>query len=174
MDRANTPIPGLISSLEAMINASVSAALDRRLGHNHHPLSVQVDTAVASALDRCLGLGDGDLDNHIETSVARAVNRRLGPLDSAISAQIILGAPQSPVSESTQPNHNTVPQTAARALLSAVPRKEINLQDLRYDIGLAKAQLEGLDDNDGEYAVISRSIDLHCQTLLHLCSSFSV
>lgn len=153
MDRANTPIPGLISSLEAMINASVSAALDRRLGHNHHPLSVQVDTAVASALDRCLGLGDGDLDNHIETSVARAVNRRLGPLDSAISAQIILGAPQSPVSESTQPNHNTVPQTAARALLSAVPRKEINLQDLRYDIGLAKAQLEGLDDNDGEYAV---------------------
>lgn len=159
MDRANTPVPGLISSLEAMIDASVSAALDRRFGFTADLLSVQVDAAVASALDLRLGIGGVDLENHIETSVARAVSRRFGPLGSVISAQIVLGAPQSPVPESTQSNHTIVPQTTPRALSSTAPRDPTTLQDLPHDIELANAQLEGLDGNDGEIAVDKMAIE---------------
>lgn len=94
MDGAITPMSGLLSSLEAMIDVTVSAALDRRLGPARDPLSVQVDAAVTSALDRRLGPAGVDLDNRIEVSVARAVRQRFGPLGSAISAHIILGVPQ--------------------------------------------------------------------------------
>ncbi len=94
MDGANTPMSGLLSSLEAMIDVSVSAALDRRLGPARDSLSVQIDAAVTSALDRRLGPAGVDLGNRIEVSVARAIRQRFGPLGSAISAHIILGVPQ--------------------------------------------------------------------------------
>ncbi len=94
MDRAKAPSPGLMSSLEAMIDKSVSAALDRRLGPARDPLSVQVDAAIASALDRRLGLAGVDLDSHIEVSVARPVGRKFGPHGSVVDAQVVFGARQ--------------------------------------------------------------------------------
>ncbi len=159
MDRAKASSPGLISSLEAMINTSVSAALDRRLGPASDPLSVQVDAVVTSELDRRFGLAGVDLDSHIEVSVARAVGQRFGPLGSAVNAQIVFGALQPSVQDSTLPRHTIVPQTAAKAP-SSKAGDHIPLQDLPFVNELATAQLKRSNDNDGGQTINKMAIDL--------------
>lgn len=115
MDPNAAPVPGLISSLEAMIQASVTSVLDRRLGLAGGDLDTQIQTAVAAALDRRLGPAVGSLGNRmtslveqrlgsavstlnfrVNKSVTAALEQRLGPAGSALTAQITFTAAAPP------------------------------------------------------------------------------
>ena len=116
MDPNAAPVPGLISSLEAMIQASVTSVLDHRLGPAVGDLDTQIQTAVAAALDRRLGPAVGSLGNRmtslveqrlgsavstlnfrVNKSVTAALEQRLGPAGSALTAQITFTAAPPPV-----------------------------------------------------------------------------
>ena len=114
--------PGLITSLEAMIQASVTSILDRRLGPASGTLDAQIQTAIASALDKRLGPEVGSLGNRmtslveqrlanavstlnfrVNTAVTAALEQRLGPVGSALTAQIIFAAAPLTVLSSVAP-----------------------------------------------------------------------
>lgn len=122
MDPNPAPAPGLISSLEAMIHASINSVLDRRLGPEGGLLDAQIQTAVTTALDRRLGPAVGILGNRmtslidqrlgnavstlnfrVNTSVTAALEQRLGPAGSALTAQITFTAAPPPVLASVAP-----------------------------------------------------------------------
>ncbi len=107
MDSNTASGPGLLSSLEAMIEASVSSLLNRRLGSAADTLDAQIQAAVTAALDRRLGLAVGSLGNRmtslidqrlggavntlnhrVNASVTAALEQRLGPPGGAVTAQI--------------------------------------------------------------------------------------
>ena len=135
MDRSPTPAPSLISSLEAMIQASVAAALQHQLAPVNKPLNTQMEEAVTAvldrqldplrdslnaqieatvdaALDRRLSTMSGTLDTRFRPLVDAARERRLGPVGSPLNALITLNVPQ-PVSTTLTKNHDlVVPQTA--------------------------------------------------------------
>ena len=115
MDQNAVSAPGLVSSLEAMIQASVTSLLDRRLCPTADTLDAQVQASVAEALDRRLGPAVGSLGNRVtslveqrlgnaistlnyrvNTAVAAALEQRLGPAGNTLTAQItFLPAPSS-------------------------------------------------------------------------------
>ena len=116
MDPNAAPAPGLISSLEAMIQASINSVLDHRLGPAGGRLDDQIQAAVDTALDRRLGPAVGSLGNRltslieqrlgnavstlnfrVNTSVTAAIVQRLGPAGSALTAQITFTAVPPPV-----------------------------------------------------------------------------
>ncbi len=122
MDSNEASAPGLITSLEAMIQASVTSILDRRFGPASGTLEAQIQTAVASALDKRLGPAVGSLGNRmtslveqrlanavstlnfrVNTAVTAALEQRLGPVGSALTAQITFTAAHPPVSSSVAP-----------------------------------------------------------------------
>ena len=122
MDPNAAPVPGLISSLEAMIQASVTSVLDHRLGLAGGDLDTQIQTAVAAALDKRLGPAVGSLGNRmtslveqrlgsavntlyfrVNKSVTAALEQRLGPAGSAMTAQITFTATHPPVLASVGP-----------------------------------------------------------------------
>ena len=111
MDSNAPSAPGLISSLEALIQASVTSILDRRLGSTAVALDAQIQTAITAALDKRLGPTVGSLGNRmtslieqrlgsaismlshrVNTSVTAALDQRLGPPGSALNAQITFTA----------------------------------------------------------------------------------
>ncbi|KAF6226224.1 hypothetical protein HO133_009090 [Letharia lupina] len=121
MDPNGASAPSLISSLEAMIQASVTAVLDRRLGTGD-TLDAQIQTTVSAALDKRLGPAVGSLGNRmtslveqrlgsaistlnfrVNTSVTAALEQRLGPAGSALTAQITFTAAPLPVLPSVAP-----------------------------------------------------------------------
>ena len=122
MDLNDASTPSLISSLEAMIQASVTSLLDRRLGPAADSLDVKIEAAVTKALDRRLGSEVGGLDNRItsltdpplgdavsilnhrvNSSVAAALEQRFGPAGTALTAHINFGVPPLPVLPSVPP-----------------------------------------------------------------------
>ena len=138
MDQNAASAPGLISSLEAMIEASVASIFDRRLGLTADTLYSQVEAAVAAAVDKRLRLEAGSLYNRmtslidqrlgnavgtlnyrVDKSVTAALEQRLGPAGSALDAQITFTA----VPFSTLPS---VPPPNAQALRGANGGKESN------------------------------------------------
>ena len=111
MDPNAASAPSLIASLEAMIQASVTAVLDRRLGPAGDTLDVQIQTAIAAAIDKRLGPAVGSLGNRmtslieqrlgnavstlnfrVNASVTAALEQRLGPTGGALTAQITFTA----------------------------------------------------------------------------------
>ncbi len=122
MDSNAASAPDLITSLEAMIQASVTSILDRRLGPASGTLDAQIQTAVASTLDKRLGPAVGSLGNRmtslveqrlanavstlnfrVNTAVTAALEQRLGPVGSALTAQITFKAAPPPVLSSLAP-----------------------------------------------------------------------
>lgn len=122
MDSNAASAPNLVSSLEAMIQSSVTSLLDRRLGPAGNTMDVQIDNSVKAALDKRLGPAVGSLGNRmtslidqrlgnavstlnhrVNTSVAAAVEQRLGPAGSALTAQITFGATPLSMSASVSP-----------------------------------------------------------------------
>ena len=119
----NTPsAPALISSLEALIQASVTSILNGRLSSTADTLDAQIQTAVTAALDRRLGLSVGSLGNRmmslieqrlgsaistldfrVNASVTAALDQRLGPAGSALTAQSTFTAAPPPVLSSANP-----------------------------------------------------------------------
>ncbi|CAD6577448.1 MAG: hypothetical protein ASARMPREDX12_008352 [Alectoria sarmentosa] len=114
--------PGLISSLEAMIQASVTAILDSRLGPASDSLDAQIQTAVTAALDKRLGPTIGSLGNRmtslieqrlgsavsslnyrVNTAVTAALEQRLGPAGGTLTAQITFTAAPYPILPSVCP-----------------------------------------------------------------------
>ena len=126
MDPNTAPVPDFVASLEAMIQASSNAILDRRLGPASDDLNARIDAAVATALDRRLGPEVGSLGNRmtslveqrltnaveslndrVTSSVAVALDQRLGPAGGALSAQITFTSapfPALPQLETAQPD----------------------------------------------------------------------
>ena len=78
MNRPDTPAPGPPSSFEAMIEASVSSAVDRRFGTATNTLNLEVEEAVVASLNRRLGPDGGKLKAQISLSVNATVEQRLG------------------------------------------------------------------------------------------------
>ena len=122
MDPNTVSGPGLISSLEAMIQASVTAILDRRLGRASDSLDAQIQTAVAAAIDKRLGPAVGSLGNRmtslieqrlgsavsslnfrVNTAVTAALEQRLGPAGGALTAQITFTAAPFAILPSVSP-----------------------------------------------------------------------
>ena len=122
MDPNTAPAPDFISSLEAMIQASTTSVLDRRLGPAGDDLDARIEAAVATALDRRLGpalesLGDrmtslveqrlsnavGTLNQRVTSSVAAALEQRLGPAAGALTAQITFTSAPFPALPFTTP-----------------------------------------------------------------------
>lgn len=116
MDPNAASVPGLISSLEALIQASVTSVLDRRLGLAEGDLDTQIQAAVAAALDRRLGPAVGSLGNRmtslvehrlgnavstlnfrVSSLVAAALEQRFGPAGSTLTAQITFTAARPPI-----------------------------------------------------------------------------
>ena len=116
MEPNTASAPGLISSLEAMIQAAVTSVLDLRLGPAGGNLDAQIQTAIAAALDRRLGPAVGSLGNRmtslveqrlgnavstlnfrVNTLVTAALEQRFGPAGSALTAQITFTAAPPPV-----------------------------------------------------------------------------
>ena len=123
MDPNAASTPSLISSLEAMIEASVTALLNRRLGSAADTLDAQIQAAVTAALDRRLGLAVGSLGNRmtslidqrlggavntlnhrVNASVTAALEQRLGPPGGAVTAQITFMAAPSAALPSLPPS----------------------------------------------------------------------
>ena len=96
MDYKNAQGPDLIMSLEAMIEASVNAALDRRLGAASDAPRTYIEKAVTASFDQRLGPDCVNLRNQIGLSVTAAVDQRLGLFGSTLQAQISLGLPTTP------------------------------------------------------------------------------
>ena len=122
MDPNTAPAPDFVTSLEAMIQASSNAILDRRLGPASDNLDARIDTAIAAALDKRLGPEVGSLGNRmtslveqrlanaveslndrVTSSVAVALEQRLGPAGGALSAQITFTSAPFPTLPSTTP-----------------------------------------------------------------------
>ena len=114
--------PGLISSLESMIQASVNSVIDRRLGPAPDILNQQIQAAVSAALEKRLGPAVGSLgnrmtslieqrlgnavtivNNRVNASLTAALEQRLGPAGGALTAQITFPAAPVPVSPSITP-----------------------------------------------------------------------
>ena len=138
MDPNDTSTPSLISSLEALIQASVASLLDRRLGTAADTLDVQIQAAVTTALDRRLGSEAGVLsdrlrslvdqrlcdavsilDHRANSSVTAALEQRFGPAGTGLTAQITF----APAPLSVLPS---VPPPVSRTLGKAVGSKENN------------------------------------------------
>lgn len=111
MDPNAAPAPSLISSLEAMIQASVNSVLDCRFGYADEHLDTKIQNAVATAVDRRVGLAVGSMGNRLTSmiehrlgnavstldfrvnkSVTAAIEQRLGPAGSALTAQVTFTA----------------------------------------------------------------------------------
>ena len=151
MDPNTAPAPAFVASLEAMIQASTSAILDRRLGPASDDLNARIEAAVATALDRRLGPEVGSLGNRmtslveqrltdaveslndrVTSSVAVALDQRLGPAGGALCAQITFTSapfPTLPQLEKAQPDasdgsKSTASQPVADGLRKseAIPR----------------------------------------------------
>lgn len=156
MDPNAASAPSLISSLEAMIQASITAVLDRRLGPAGDTLDAQIQAAVTAALDKRLGPAVGSLGNRmtslieqrlgnavstlnfrVNTSVTSALEQRLGPVGGTLTAQITFTAAPLPVLSS-------VPPPKAQALGEVNGTKETNGTSLAEE-ELAKAQPMGHD-----------------------------
>ena len=137
MDANAASAPGLISSLELMIEASVNSVLDRRFGPAADTLDAQIQAAVAAALDKRLGPTVGSLGNRmtslieqrlgnavgivnhrVEKAIAAALGQRLGPAGSVLTAQITF----TPASFSGLPSV----QSEAQVLGEADEMKEDN------------------------------------------------
>lgn len=122
MDSNPASAPGLISSLEAMIQAPVTSFLDRQLGTTADTLDARVQAAVAAALDKRLGPAVGSLgsritsfveqrlreavntlNHHVNTSVAAALEQRLGPNGGALTARITFTTAPTSISPSVPP-----------------------------------------------------------------------
>lgn len=160
MNLTSTPAPSLISSLEVMIDAFVSSALDRRLGSTRDPLIIQIEAAVAAALDQRLGRAGNDLDKYIQGSIDSAIRQRFGPIGSSISAQITFGAPNSAVGQPA------VASTTTTARSSCAPNGNTSLEDLRHDVELVKAHLDMLNENNEDHATNRRVLG-HDLAALH-------
>ena len=171
MDSNAASAPNLISSLEAMIQASIAAVLDRRLGPADDTLDVKIDNAVAAALNKRLGPAVGSLGNRmtslidqrlgnavgtlnyrVNTSVTTAMERRLGPAGSALTAQITFGANPFSLSPS-------LPATKTKAQMSdelngtkensrtCCPEKELAIdQKIGFDGSLENKQATETQD----------------------------
>ena len=89
MDPNTASAPDFVSSLEAMIQASSNAALDRRLGPASDSLDARIEAAVAAALDRRLGPEVVSLGNRmaslVEQRLANLLQERFA--DEAILAK---------------------------------------------------------------------------------------
>ena len=138
MDPNDTSTPSLISSLEAMIQASVASLLDRRLGPAADSLDVRIQAAVTTALDRRLGSEAGELssqlrslvdqrlgdsvsilDHRVNSSVTAALEQRFGTAGTGLTAQITFAA--APLSMLP-----SVPQPVSQTLGKAGESKENN------------------------------------------------
>lgn len=122
MDPNAVQAPSLISSLEAMIQATCKSLFDSRGGTNAEVLDAQIQAAVTAALNKRLGPEIGslanrmtsvieqrlvsavDIVNHrVDAKVTAALNERLGPAGSALAAQITFApAPSPPLFSATQ------------------------------------------------------------------------
>lgn len=141
MDSNAASAPSLITSLEAMIQASVTSILDRRLGLGD-TLDTQIQTAIAIALDKRLGPAVGSLGNRItslieqrlanavstlnfrvNTSVTAALEQRLGPIGSTLTAQITFTAAPLPVSPAIAP-----PNAQALGVVNAMKETDVTFQ----------------------------------------------
>lgn len=119
MDRANAPAPGLISSLEAMIEASVLSALERRLGPSDDSLSEQIKAAVENALDHRLALMQTEVNARVNSTVSAAVERRIGTVGSTLEAQIVFRVPPSAVRLAGRRTGSTPPKSVNVATSSS-------------------------------------------------------
>ena len=107
MDPSAAQAPGLISSLDAMIQATCKSLFDRRVGANADTLDAQIQAAVTAALNKRLGPEIGSLGNRmaslieqrlgsavsivnhrVDATLTAALDQRLGPTGSALTAQI--------------------------------------------------------------------------------------
>ena len=128
MDPNTAPAPDFVTSLEAMIQASSNAILDRRLGPASDNLDARIDKAIAAALDRRLGPEVGSLGNRmtslveqrladaveslndrVTSSVAVALEQRLGPAGGTLKAQITFTSAPFPALPSTTPPEAQAP-----------------------------------------------------------------
>lgn len=123
MDPNAAQAPGLISSLDAMIQATCKSLFDRRVGANADILDAQIQAAVTAALNKRLGPEIGSLGNRmaslieqrlgsavsivnhrVDATVTAALDQRLGPAGSALTAQITFApAPSSLLPSVTPP-----------------------------------------------------------------------
>lgn len=115
MDPNAAQAPGLISSLDAMIQATCKSLFDHQGGTNADTLDVQIQAAITAALNKRLGPEIGSLGNRmaslieqrlgsavrivnhrVDASVTAALDQRLGPAGSSLTAQITFApAPSS-------------------------------------------------------------------------------
>ena len=122
MDPNTAPAPDFVTSLEAMIQTSSNAILDRRLGPASDNLDARIEAAIAAALDKRLGPEVGSLGNRmtslveqrlanaveslndrVTSSVAVALEQRLGPAGGALRAQITFTSAPFPALPSATP-----------------------------------------------------------------------
>lgn len=150
MDRSRTPAPGLILSLEAMIDAAVSSAIDRRLGPDRDTLSVQGDSAVKSTLDRRLGVANTDLNKYISSSLDTAMRERFGPAGSALSAQITFSSPQTSAHHEARTSREADISGIIERESSSAHRYKSPSHDVQYqdNIDFRISRLGRLNDND--------------------------
>ena len=142
MDSNATSASGLITSLEAMIQASVNSILDRRLGLTGDTLCTQIQTAIATALDKRLdsiveSLGNrmtssieqhlanavGTLNFQVNKSITAALEQRLGPIGSTLTAQITFTAAPLPVSSAA-----VSPMAQASGMVNAMKDTDVTFQ----------------------------------------------
>lgn len=69
MDPSAAQAPGLISSLDAMIQATCKSLLDGRVGANADTLDAQIQAAVTAALNKRLGPEIGSLGNRMASLI---------------------------------------------------------------------------------------------------------
>ena len=134
MDPNTAPAPDFVASLEAMIQASSNAILDRRLGPSSDNLDARIEAAIAAALDKRLGPEVGSLgtrmtslveqrlanaveslNDRVTSSVAVALEQRLGPAGGALRAQITFTSAPLPALPSTTPPKAQAPGDANEA-----------------------------------------------------------
>ena len=102
-------------SLDARIEAKINSALEKRLGPTVGPLTSQIETSVAAAFDQQLDRAGrllGLLEAHIDSSLVAALEQRFGPAGSPVRAQIIFTASNTPVAQPLNLNPDGPSQTA--------------------------------------------------------------
>ena len=95
MERPKNMAPGLISSLEGMIEDAIESPLTRRFGSSTGPNIVQTEAVVDAALESRLGQDSSKLKAQIDASISTALNQRIGPIGSVMKAHISFGLPQT-------------------------------------------------------------------------------
>lgn len=89
MDPNAASAPGLISSLEAMIQASVTTILDRRLCPVGDTLDAQIQTDVAAALGKRLGPAVGSLGNRMTLVVQQRLGSAVNLLNYRVNTPVV-------------------------------------------------------------------------------------